>query len=154
MTEPESSVDQVAGLTRRLLREGVVLAGRIGLDGMHETDRRALAMLDELGAVGRASPSVLAERLDLSRGAVTSLVDRLCRAGLVERQSVPGDGRRVALVLTGHARELGARHLREWTSRIDEAAGRLSATDAQVVGRYLFSLLDRPPSGDDSPNLT
>lgn len=146
MDDFESSKAQVAALTRQLLREGVTLAGQMGLMGMHRTDRRALALLDELGAEGQACPSVLADRLGLTRGAVTTVVDRLSAAGLVQRRPAPHDGRRTALVLTERARTLGAEHLHPWATRIAEASTHLSRRDAEIVRDYLLSVLDLAPS--------
>ena len=142
---------QVARLARQLLREGVALAGAIGLSGMHHTDRRALALLDELEATGRAYPSALADGLGLTRGSVTALVDRLCKAGLVERQQVPEDGRRVGLVLTTHARALGAKHLHPWLERIDRAVADLSPGEAQVVHDFLAAVLGSEADKFDTP---
>lgn len=145
MSTPDDDGPDVAALTRGLLREGVALAARMGLDDMHTTDRRALALLDELGSQGRASPSALADRLGLSRGSVTSVVDRLCAAGLVERRPVAHDGRRVELVLTERARHLGAEHMHAWVVRTDRAAAALSPAQARVVRDYLSAVLAPEP---------
>lgn len=48
---------------------------------------------------GRTTPTQLAERLALSTGATTTLVDRLERHGMVHRGSNPGDRRSVVLLL-------------------------------------------------------
>lgn len=58
---------------------------------------RILGMLDERSAVS----SDLAERLAVRPPTITAVVDGLVTRGLVERGTVEGDRRRVALVLTG-----------------------------------------------------
>ncbi|MCW2920500.1 MAG: transcriptional regulator, MarR family [Thermoleophilia bacterium] len=49
---------------------------------------------------GRCSMSELAERVDLSRAAMTTLADRIERAGFLERIPDPSDRRRVLLGVT------------------------------------------------------
>ena len=66
------------------------VASRMGL-GLSE-----LAALEHLSA-GELTPAELAERLFVSRGAITALVDRLERGGYVERVPNPKDRRSVLL---------------------------------------------------------
>jgi DNA-binding MarR family transcriptional regulator len=49
---------------------------------------------------GDLSPTELAERLDLTTGSVTALVNRLVKAGHAERHAHPGDRRRLVITLT------------------------------------------------------
>lgn len=58
----------------------------------------------------------LAERLDLVPSAITGLVDRMSRAGLVERTSDPDDKRAIRLALTTR----GALARREAARRVGE----------------------------------
>lgn len=83
----------------RLLREYVtamVLNGQITAKaaGLHPIDLYVLNLLD---LHGPASAGELAEHTALTTGAVTKLVDRLVRAGLVQRTAHPADRRRVVL---------------------------------------------------------
>ncbi|WP_298752154.1 MarR family transcriptional regulator [uncultured Serinicoccus sp.] len=144
----EEAIEEVGRLTRSLLREGVALAARLELEGMHATDRRALGLLDRLGAAGAASPSALADGLDLTRAAATAVVDRLVAAGLVARRRSASDGRRVELTLTARARALGTEHLRPWNERITRAGSALTPSEAAVVRRYLAAVLDPDPESD------
>ena len=63
---------------------------------------RVLAFLDE----GGTNPSELADRLSVSRPAVTALMDGLTERGWVERERDPGDGRRVVHHLSATGREV------------------------------------------------
>ncbi|HWW27680.1 MAG TPA: MarR family transcriptional regulator [Caulobacter sp.] len=63
--------------------------------GLHTTD---LECLDILQIQGKASAGDLARRTGLSTGAVTALLDRLEKAGYVERLADPTDRRRVLAV--------------------------------------------------------
>lgn len=85
---------------------------------------RILGMLDESSAVS----SDLAEHLAVRPPTITAVVDGLVTRGLVERRTVEGDRRRVALVLT------------------DDGQAVLSAADAAVDTRLhdLTDLLGDP----------
>src|SRR5262245_12079367 len=64
-----------------------------------------LDALEHLEADGPLTQRELGERLLLTSGAVTVLVDRLERAGLVERRPHPGDRRAVLVDLSLSAAE-------------------------------------------------
>ena len=52
------------------------------------------------------SPSLLAQKMGLTRGAITKLADRLIARKLVARMASPSDGRAQILSLTGQGRAL------------------------------------------------
>lgn len=70
--------------------------------GINRSDGRCLDVIQERGAV---SAGELAEALGLSPGAITALVDRLERDGLVRRLRDPNDRRKVMIELTDIANE-------------------------------------------------
>ncbi len=53
-----------------------------------------------------AAPSVVANEMGMTRGAITKLVDRLIAKGYLVRVANPQDGRAQTLALTGAARAL------------------------------------------------
>ena len=63
---------------------------------------RVLVILEQ----GSAAASALASTLAVSPPSVTALIDGLVARGLVERQSVTGDRRRVAHVLTDKGKRM------------------------------------------------
>jgi DNA-binding MarR family transcriptional regulator len=65
--------------------------------GVNVTDMKCLDLMILKGSV---SPTQLAEHTGLSSGATTAVIDRLEKAGLVERHPHPKDRRGSALVLT------------------------------------------------------
>jgi DNA-binding MarR family transcriptional regulator len=77
--------------------------------------------------------SAVAEHLGLSRPAASMQVDRLVRAGLVDRSDDPDERRRIQLRLTGSgAEEVGRAHLavRAWlAAELDT----LEATDVEAL---------------------
>ena len=82
------------GLAVRRMGAQSVIASRMIAErfGLHTTD---LEVLDLIFLRGEASAGDLAEATGLTSGSVTALIDRLVRAGYVERQADPSDRRRV-----------------------------------------------------------
>jgi DNA-binding MarR family transcriptional regulator len=72
--------------------------------GINRTDLRGLDILDQRGPL---SAGELAEAMHLSSGAITTLVDRLERAGYARRRRDTEDRRRVLVELTPKMREGG-----------------------------------------------
>lgn len=75
---------------------------------------------------GRCSMSDLAERVDMSRAAITTLADRIEGAGYVERTPDPTDRRRVLLGVTPKFEKTLGQHMEGLTSR---ATGIASESD-------------------------
>lgn len=82
----------------------------IGMVSFHQAVGRLLGLnvtdmkcLDVMTMKGSATPSQLAEHTGLSSGATTAMIDRLEKAGLVERHSHPQDRRGTILLLTKQA---------------------------------------------------
>jgi DNA-binding MarR family transcriptional regulator len=99
--EVEGIVDRIGGIGRRINRALDDTLGEFGLDTV---EYRLLNTLAMAGAPYRSTPGRLAQRMDLSTGAMTNRLDRLEQAGLIRRLPDPGDRRRVAVELTdrGH----------------------------------------------------
>lgn len=66
--------------------------------GINTTDGRAIDVIDQAG--GRIAAGDLARELRLSTGAVTTIVDRLEKAGYARRVADPDDRRRVLIEVT------------------------------------------------------
>jgi DNA-binding MarR family transcriptional regulator len=108
---------QFSGLSASFFR---VAAAQVGIA---VTDMQALDILDLLG---EASAGQLAELTGLTSGAITRILDRLEKAGLVRRMRDPNDGRRVIVKLAEGKDEL--RKIRTLLDSVgkawDEAASR------------------------------
>jgi DNA-binding MarR family transcriptional regulator len=74
--------------------------------GLNRTDLRCMGLLFTRGPL---TAGQLAEATDLSPGAMTTVLDRLERAGLAHRLADPGDRRRVLVDITSDARDQGER---------------------------------------------
>lgn len=140
-----------------LLRRYAVLADQYASHqgsrhGIHRTDLDALA---HLMAAEREqaplTPTALADRLTLSRPATTALVDRLSAAGHAVREPDPADRRRTILRATPLARETGYRVFGPLGVRMRELMTGYSATDVEVVHRFLTEVVGVMQTEDDLP---
>lgn len=96
-------VEQVGVAVRRMGAQSVI-ASRTIADrfGMHTTD---LEVLDLIFLRGAVSAGELADATGLTSGSVTALIDRLSRAGYVERCDDPSDRRKVLVRIRHEAIE-------------------------------------------------
>jgi DNA-binding MarR family transcriptional regulator len=121
--------------------------------------RVALEMTNRLRAIGLSVPqfdvlstmteregltqSELAQRLYVTKGNVSGLVDRLVDAGYVERRPIPGDRRSNALFLTTEGRQVVQRGIALQGAFIADTIGQLGAGDLADLERLLLSWRDR-----------
>jgi MarR family transcriptional regulator, organic hydroperoxide resistance regulator len=83
------------------------------------------------------SQSELAQRLFVTKGNVSGLIDRLVEAKLVERRAAPDDRRSHALYLTGEGRKLCARAMELQQSNVDATLGAMPEAEQQELNRLL-----------------
>ncbi len=92
-----------------------------------------LSLLSVLVFAGARSPGDLAETEQVSRPAITKLVQGLVRLKLVRRQADPKDGRRVVVEVTAKGRRLIETGRRRRIERIAADLARLDARELAVV---------------------
>lgn len=98
LVEHESAVDPIVGMLGFRLSTATVLfhsaiADRLGIS---VTDLKCYSILRQAGPI---TAGELGERVGLTTGAITGVIDRLEQAGLVRRVRDPHDRRRVVLEL-------------------------------------------------------
>jgi DNA-binding MarR family transcriptional regulator len=108
--------------------------------GVNSTDLRCLEILVDAGDAG-LTPRAIADGLALTTGSVTTMLDRLERAGLIVREPHPSDGRRLVVRLTPIAREriwatIGP-HLAASRTAVEDA---FTADELAVVRRFLSTV--------------
>ncbi|HYE44988.1 MAG TPA: MarR family winged helix-turn-helix transcriptional regulator [Caulobacter sp.] len=89
----------------------------------------------------------VAEALDAAPSAMTGLIDRMERAGLVERRADPTDGRAQRIYMTDAgraAREAAKAGLSTVNARLTEG---FSEAEVETIARWLSSLQTRFPQG-------
>jgi DNA-binding MarR family transcriptional regulator len=110
------------------------LSGRMAL-GAPEV--MALAHLSMVGEMG---PSELSQRLRMTTGAMTALLDRLAARGHIVREPHPDDRRRVVVRLTPHARVEALAQVRPMSDEIRSLGERLSPDERRTVGHFIDEL--------------
>jgi DNA-binding MarR family transcriptional regulator len=119
--------------------------------GINLTDGRCLDLLDIHDGL---TAGELADAASLSPGAVTTVLDRLERRGLVTRTRDEADRRRVLVELTPQARELAFEVYGPIAGYAREYIEQLPDEDVEVISRFLQVAIDvnerraREVSGD------
>ena len=131
-----------------LVRAVAVAVNRLGEEfasttGLHRTDAAALAMVMEASAGGTdIGPSQLARQLRITTAATSTLVDRLVKAGHLERVADTSDRRRLTLRITDSARHAGREFFGPVNTALLTAAGAFTAGELEVVARFLDEMRD------------
>ncbi|MER7950385.1 MarR family transcriptional regulator [Streptomyces sp. NPDC096079] len=107
-------------------------------EGLHPTDVHALALV--LDHPDTATPGLLREHLGLSSGAVTACLDRLEKAGHIQRSRAADDRRVVRIRYAPGARALARTHFMPLAEAAGRARDRFSKDELAVVLRYLDAL--------------
>lgn len=102
--------------------------------GLNRTDQRSLDVISQAGAL---SPAELARAVGLSTSAVTTVVDRLERAGYLTRAPSAQDRRRTVLRATARTDELGAALFGPITAAIVDHAQRYRDEELDAIADFL-----------------
>jgi MarR family 2-MHQ and catechol resistance regulon transcriptional repressor len=136
----EMTVDGMAvwvGVVRT--HQAVDRFGRLCLEplGLSLTD---FVVLESLMHAGSMTPSQLSERVGLTRGSITSAVDRLSARGLATREPNEGDGRSSLVTLTTS----GAEAIETaWSDHSDEVGELIHSALSPEESVVLLRLLGR-----------
>ncbi len=98
--------------------------------GLNATDMECLRMLFLKGV---ASPSELARHTGLTSGATTAMLDRLERAGLIERQPNPNDRRGTLIVPQASAGERMAAWFESARNAQDALMSSYSDSELEII---------------------
>lgn len=149
-------VRRVGDLIRRVGAQSVIVSQTVATRfGLNTTD---LECLDLIQLQGRVSAGELAATTGLTSGAVTALIDRLARAGYVERVDDPADRRRVLVqIRKGSIAEiekvyapLQKRTFALWSQFSDadlEVIADFLGRNLELSAEWVAELRDRRPSG-------
>jgi DNA-binding MarR family transcriptional regulator len=147
------TTEELVGLVQAEIREVLAFAAAMARrTGLGLSEMAALEHLQHAGLDG-LTPTQLGRRLSLSSGAVTALVDRMERAGQVERRPNPKD-RRSSVVRTLPSGLTAARaHLLPVAAELLDKSAELTDGERAVAGDYLRSVTEifaRHARGEDS----
>jgi len=112
--------------------------GGVNLSSVSAAQKALLINLEECG--NRAS--TLANRLHISKQAVSKLVQELERQGLIKRQADPSDGRAHIVVLTGKGKRILTRTLSCFEKLEARIADELGQAQLDSLRRQLTRLAD------------
>jgi DNA-binding MarR family transcriptional regulator len=104
--------------------------------GLNATDMECLRLLF---LKGTATPSELARQTGLTSGAATAMLDRLERAGLIERRPNPDDRRGTLVSAAESARERAA----SWFASARKAQGDLIASYSESELEIICDVFER-----------
>jgi DNA-binding MarR family transcriptional regulator len=111
--------------------------------------RRMAVNLTDLAAMGHLTfavqpmgPRELSDRLGITPAAATELVDRLERAGHLERRRDTADRRRIHLIPTMSAIDQVTEELRPLIDALNAVVTAYSGAERAAVSRYLSDVLD------------
>ena len=134
--QPSSPIEEkLSDLVREhssaVLRHAAATAKRMGLEASE------LAALEHLQAAGAINQKHLGERLSMSPGAITAMIDRLERRGYVERTPNPEDRRSALVNITKVGIEESLRHLWPYIEDMKGVEEGFSEEERAVVARFL-----------------
>ncbi|UTT61806.1 MarR family winged helix-turn-helix transcriptional regulator [Microcella humidisoli] len=101
-----------------------------------------LTAMQHLIAAGPLSPTALAERLELSSGAVTTVIDRLESLGHVHRTPNPDDRRGTIIVPTPASVGRAMGRIIPMVTEVDSAIHDFDEQERAVITRYLQRVVD------------
>ncbi len=113
-----------------VMRYAAATAKRMGIEASE------LAALEHLQAAGPMTLGRLGERLSMSPGALTALVDRLERRGFVERAPNPGDRRSALVHETEAGLEESLAHLWPYIQEMKAIEESFSEGERAVIARF------------------
>lgn len=135
-TKPISDLEDHLGYWLRAVSNAVSqsFARKLEAEGVTVSEWVVLRMLYDSESM---APSLLAERMGMTKGAITKLADRLIEKDLIKRTSNTEDKRGQMLILARPGRNLLPR-LAELADRNDaEYFGMLSASERRTVAQLL-----------------
>lgn len=111
----------------------------------------ALGLLSRLAAEGSGGVSDLAARERVSQPAMSQMVDRLERGGLVARTPSPTDGRAVSVALTDAGAALLAQRRATRATALDRLVEAAPQGDADAIRAALPALVRLVAAAADAP---
>jgi DNA-binding MarR family transcriptional regulator len=131
MEECEEQSFDFREFTFELIRHQQAIAGKLGLN---LTDFKALGLLHRLGDM---TPKRLAETMRMSAAATTTIIDRLEKAGYVERKRGGGDRRSLSVHAIGGSKKKVERLYKSLRDLTETMVASYTEKDLKVISNYL-----------------
>jgi DNA-binding MarR family transcriptional regulator len=123
-----ASVQQGADATALIQLSRLIQAVFARVADRHELPPMRARLLCVLAESPRGMAE-LAREFGVEKAALTGLVDRAERHGLVERRAVPGDRRAISVALTPEGRRAATRFHADVTAELDQLTASLTAVE-------------------------
>ena len=136
---PEMSIRVWFRLARLMGRMQVAISARLREIGISISQCDVLTTLSEREGV---SQQQLAERLYVTKGNISGLLDRLEEAGFVERRAAASDRRQYSIHLTEAGRAMAKNAVVVQHTWIASTLGRMSEADLAALETRLVALRD------------
>jgi DNA-binding MarR family transcriptional regulator len=136
--EVEGIVDRINGLRRRFHK---MMDATIAEFGLNSGEWKALNQLRLAGPPHRRSVGEMADRAELSSGAMTNRIDRLEQSGFVKRVPDPNDRRGVLVELTEKGHQTWEESLRAGAANEALVAAALSEDEKRQLNALLRKMM-------------
>lgn len=152
MVQEIDSVDEIVSAYRRLWGAETARQARVrSVSGMSDNELRVLQFLLQEGDIGHpVRPSEIARHLGVSSASMTALLDRLERAGSLQRVSHPTDRRSILIAPTETAAAAVSGAIDEHTRLLRSTVEALDAPARAAVLGFLETLA----AGADAASLS
>lgn len=136
--------DEIVDLVRQLGVESQQVGHAFAAEqGLHETDLRALLHVLRAETSGEAiTAGRLGAALGVTSGAVTGVVDRLVRAGHLERRTDQRDRRKVVLRYAPRGRAVAEEFFSPLGEVNDRVMSEFTTAELEAVRRFLRQMTD------------
>jgi DNA-binding MarR family transcriptional regulator len=140
-SSPPSTLEAHLGYWLRMVSNGVSLsfARKVEREGVTVAEWVFLRALYDAGGV---APSQLAERMAMTKGAISKLSDRLLEKSLIERHANPDDRRAHTLVLNRDGRALVPRLAALADENDEEFFGALASAERRRLEQLLRKIVN------------
>ena len=145
---PEMSIRVWFRLARLMGRMQVAISARLREIGISISQCDVLTTLSEREGV---SQQQLAERLYVTKGNISGLLDRLEEAGFVERRAAASDRRQYSIHLTASGRAMAENAVAVQHKWIASTLGRMSESDLAALDARLVALRDIVREQEEPP---
>jgi len=136
---PDTSIRVWFRLVRLMARMQAAISDRLRQIGISIPQCDVLTTLSEQEGV---SQQQLAERLYVTKGNISGLLDRLEEAGFVERRAAASDRRQYSIHLTESGRAMAERAIAVQYKWIASTVGRMTEADLEALETQVVALRD------------
>lgn len=144
MTDATTQADDIVTAYLEFRQADADVQSRVrAVTGLADNEIRVMEYVISTVTAGQdATPSDISRRLGISSASTTALLDRLERAGMVERASHPTDRRSILILATPEAERRLASTMGDYDARLRKVATELQPDARAVVTGFFIDLAD------------